>query len=88
MEITSLQQLYKNALITSVKLKNGQTTQMITVFNNSELNFEEINLGIKKGLERTHNVQSMQSVLCVLTGKEIEPVIKFDEQPLTDYKPN
>ncbi|MGV0756782.1 hypothetical protein ACTS9E_14530 [Empedobacter brevis] len=87
MELAPLQTLYKNALITSVKLKNGKTTQMITVFNSSELNFEELNIGVKKGLERTRKAESMQSTLYILKGSETEPVIHFEKQLLRDYKP-
>lgn len=87
MELATLKSFYKNALITSVKLKNGQTAKMVTVFNNTELNFEELNIGVKKGLERTRKAETMQSTLYVLKESEIEPIIRFEEQQLRDYNP-
>jgi hypothetical protein len=43
---------FKHALVTDIELKNGTKTQVVTIFNSSEVNFEEMVIGIDTAIDR------------------------------------
>ena len=53
-----------HAIVTEVLLKNGKRTQIITLFNQNEINYEEIMLGVKEGLRHDRETDSYQSSMC------------------------
>lgn len=73
---------FKHALLTRVLLTNGKITEMITVFNATELSFEEINTGVKRGLESTHVAQEMQSTFYGMFNNKLEPVAIFENEKI------
>lgn len=75
---------FKNTIVTNVKLKNGLETEMVTIFNGSEINFEEVSMGIRKGLERTHNVSSFQSTFYYMTTKGLDPIC-YEQEIIINY---
>lgn len=53
-----------HGIVTEVLLKNGKRTQIITLFNQNEINFEEIMIGVKEGLRHNRETYSYQSSMC------------------------
>ncbi len=53
-----------HAIVTEVLLKNGKRTQIITLFNQNEINCEEIELGVKEGLQHNRETYSYKSSMC------------------------
>ena len=53
-----------HGIVTEVLLKNGKRTQIITLFNQNEINYEEIMLGVKEGLRHDRETYSYQSSMC------------------------
>lgn len=53
-----------HAIVTEVLLKNGKRTQIITLFNQNEINNEEIEIGIHQGLRHNRETYSYQSSMC------------------------
>ncbi len=78
---------FKNVIVTEIELKDGTKTQMITIFNHSQIGFEEVNLGIKKGLEYSHNVRNMQSTVSSVKDGKLNPLIFFDKTDIKEYRP-
>jgi hypothetical protein len=74
---------FRTALVCDIELTNGHMTQMTTIFNGGEINFEEINWGINQALSRCCNIKRSQHTLCKLNNGELEPLAWF---PITEYK--
>lgn len=75
---------FKNTIVTNVKLKNGSETEMVIIFNGSEINYEEVSIGIRTGLERTHNVRSFQSTFYYMTTKGLHPIC-YEQEHIINY---
>ena len=66
---------FMRVMITNVELKSGASTKMMTIFDNSNVGYEEIYIGIRKGLEFVSETKSMTSKLCsVKDGALVEQV--------------
>jgi chaperonin GroEL (HSP60 family) len=73
------QTLFKHALVTQVELNNGKKTEVITLFNHNEVDFEEINAGINDALSHCRNVYKSKSTFCSIKNGKIEPFAHFLE---------
>lgn len=81
------QNTFKNVIVTEIELKDGTKTQMITIFNHSQIGFDEVNIGIKTALEHSHNAKNMESVFSSFKDGLINPICFFDKTPIEDYRP-
>lgn len=52
-----------NALVSTITMKNGQKSKILTVFDNNNVEFDAIELGVCKGLEHVKEVESVTSEL-------------------------
>jgi hypothetical protein len=74
---------FMRVMVTDVELKNGTETKMMTIFDNSNVGFEEVFIGIRKGLEFISEAKSMTSKLfSVENGKLKESGVKFEKTPI------
>lgn len=71
---------FKNALITNVKMKDGSFSQIVTLFNNEEISFEEVNIGVNRTLEHISDAYSMQSDMCHNKNGKAELFAKYPEK--------
>ena len=78
---------FKNVIVTEIELKDGTKTQMITIFNHSQIGFKEVNVGIKTALEHSQNVKNMESVFSSFKDGAIHPICWFNKTPIEDYRP-
>lgn len=53
-----------HAIVTEVLLKNGKTAQVITLFNQNDLNCEEVQVGVLDSLKRLENTEAYKSTFC------------------------
>lgn len=67
------------AYVTEIVLNDGTKTQMVTFFNTSELNFEEVNIGIRTTVMRCYNTIRMKNTLCRLQNGIVKPYIFYEE---------
>lgn len=80
-EITNIetkQVVLKSALISDIELKNGEKTQIITIFNNRDCPFEEIKIGLDTAIKRIvefypHNIKTVQTTLNGITKTGLKP---------------
>lgn len=56
-----------NALVSTITMKNGTTSKILTVFDNNNVEFDAIELGVCKGLEYVREVESVTSELFSVT---------------------
>ena len=52
-----------NMLVSNIKMKDGTNTQILTLFENYKIGFEEIEIGVIKGLEFLSEVDTVQNKL-------------------------
>ncbi len=50
-----------HVLVTNIELKNGKVAPIITMFNNSEIDFEEVKIGVDMTITRNHLLQNKMS---------------------------
>mgnify|MGYP000848684808 FL=1 len=67
---------FQNAMVCNIDLKGNTETQMIVFFNLKEINFEELNRGIKEALKRCPNVQKFKNSII---NKDFREIISFQE---------
>ena len=53
-----------HAIVTEVLLKNGKTAQVITLFNQNDLNCEELEAGVLDGLTRLETTEAYKITFC------------------------
>lgn len=79
---------FSNALITNVELKDGSTTQIVTLFNNSEIGFEEVMIGVRKTLEFTPDAFAMKNeFMRIKNGKALKTGFLMDEKIILNKYP-
>ena len=75
---------FKNAMICNIGLKDNTETQMIIFFNLKEINFEELNIGIKETLKSCPNVQKFKNSII---NKDFKEIISFKEHDKSQTPP-
>lgn len=70
---------FKNIIVTDVELKNGKKTQIVTVFNNEDLFFEEVNSGVINGLKKTYDCKSATSHYSRIKEGSLEHCTTFEK---------
>lgn len=83
---TSVNNLH-NVIITDVLLKNGKITQVVTIFNNRDIDFECVNIGVTKALERSRVATKMKSTFSSYKNKVSDTISEFEETLIKDYRP-
>lgn len=79
---------FMRVMVTDVELQSGASTKMMTIFDNSNVGFEEVFIGIRKGLEFVSEAKSMTSQLfSVENGTLKESGIKFEKTPIECWRP-
>ena len=83
---------FRNAIVSNIELENGTHTQIITIFNNSELHFEEVKIGIDTGLERINKgysrIKSVQSTFSRLQDGTLKPSAVYQKEFFSNLKNN
>ena len=79
LELAPQQTNFKHTIVTDVELKSGKKTQVITIFNNSEVNFEEMLIGIDIAFERQDkfykNIKSTKHTFSTIKKEGLDPFI-------------
>lgn len=74
---------YRNAIVSNIELNDGTQTQVITIFNNSEFNFEEIKKGIDASFKSIHNdqnsIKSIQTIFSGIENSKLKPFATFQK---------
>ena len=79
---------FMRVMMTDVELKSGASTKMMTIFDNSNIGFEEVFLGIRKSLEHVSETKTMHSKLfSVKDGALVESGIKTEKQIIKHWRP-
>lgn len=82
-EITLPQTHFKHTIVTDIELNNGKKSQIITIFNSSELNFEEMVIGINTAINRQvkfyKNIKSAQHTFCGIRKDGLNKVAMYDK---------
>ena len=73
------QTVYKHALVCEVILNNGNRTKAFVIFNNDELNFEEINIGMNFALARC-DIHKSINTFCGIKNGNLKPCAFFHEK--------
>jgi hypothetical protein len=80
-EIALNQVGFRNAIVSNIELENGTQTQIITIFNNHEFNFEELKIGIDTSLNRinkdSHTIKSVQTTFNSIENAKLKPFAKY-----------
>ena len=86
-EIELNQVNFKNAIVSSIELKNGTNTQIITIFNSDEINFEQMVIGINKAVYRQsefyNNIKSIQNTFSSIQNGKLKPSAKYFKKEFT-----
>lgn len=78
---------FKNVIVTEIELKDGSKSQMITIFNHSQIGYDEVNIGIKRALEYSHKAKNMQSTVSSVKDGKLNPFIFFEKTDIEEYRP-
>ena len=70
---------FSNTIVSEIELTNGEITQVVTLFNHRDVNFEEMNIGINMTFSRCGNVAKSKNTFCSLKSGKINPFGLFDE---------
>lgn len=72
---------FKNAIVSSIELKDGTNTQIITIFNSNEINFEEMVIGINTAVYRQsefyNNIKSIQNTFSSINNGNLKPFATY-----------
>ena len=86
-EIELKQVNFKNAIVSNIELKNGITTQIITIFNSNEINFEEMVIGINTAVYRQsefyNNIKSIQNTFSSIRNGILKPFATYKKNEIT-----
>jgi len=52
-----------NALVSTITMKDGSKSKILTVFDNNNVEFDSIELGVCRGLQNVHEVDFVSSEL-------------------------
>jgi len=70
-------------LVTDLELKNGKKTQILTIFNNQDVEHEEVTIGLNTAINRQSefykNIKSAQHTLCSIKSGKLKPFMFFDK---------
>lgn len=69
---------FSNSLITDIEFKNGEHTQMITIFNNDVLHFEEVNIGVNLSIKNIKNIKTSKNTFCVFRNGRLKESAFFE----------
>lgn len=70
---------YTSAIVSEVELGNGTVTQVVLVFNNYEVDFEEMNIGLTYAFSRCTNIRKSKNILYSLREGILKPFAAFME---------
>jgi len=88
-EIALPQIYFKHSIVTDIELSNSKKTQIITIFNNSEINFEEMVIGINTAINRQskfyNNIKSTQHTFCRVKKEGLDKILFYGK---TEFEPN
>ena len=91
-EIALNQVGFRNAIVSNIELENGTQTQIITIFNNHEFNFEETKIGIDTSLNRINKdynpIKSVQTTFNSIQDAKLKPFAVYKKQEFFNLKPN
>ncbi|QZL00105.1 hypothetical protein K5L04_10410 [Flavobacterium psychrophilum] len=92
LEIELNQVRFRNAIVSNIELENGTQTQIITIFNNQEFNFEEMKIGIDTSLNRINKdynpIKSVQTTFNSIQDAKLKPFAVCKKQEFYNLKPN
>jgi hypothetical protein len=71
---------FNNAVVFDIELLNGKQTSVTTIFNNKEVDFEEIVAGMNRAFERCDNVKSIQPSMGSIRGGTFKPVFFYQKR--------
>lgn len=73
----------RHAFFSEIELKNGKKTQIITVFNNNDISFEEMEIGLNTSLSRQikfyNNIKSVQHTFCSINKEGLNKIALYDK---------
>jgi hypothetical protein len=91
-EIALNQVGFRNAIVFNIELENGTQTQIITIFNSSEFNFEELKIGIDSSLNRINkdynSIKSVQTTFNSIQAGKLKSFANYPMQEFSNIKTN
>lgn len=81
---------FRNAIVSNIELENGTQTQVITIFNNNEFNFEEIKKGIDENFDRINknqkSIKSVQTTFSSIENAKLKPFATYKKVDFSNLK--
>jgi len=71
---------FSNAIVSEVELTDGKRTQVVVIFNQRELHFEDINIGLNMSLSRCKNVSKSKNTFCSIRNGILKPFALFQKK--------
>lgn len=75
--IINTEPLYRHSIVSDITLANGKTTKIVTFFNNQEVNFEELNAGVRLALLRCDTVKKFTNTILSISTNGVKEIAKF-----------
>ncbi|MBO6185053.1 MAG: hypothetical protein J6O88_10280 [Chryseobacterium sp.] len=73
-----------NAMIFEIELKNGKKSMMTTIYNNSDLDFEELVSHTQIALKKSNKVKSVKTTVGSLRSGQFEGIFFYDHLEFTN----
>lgn len=81
---------FRNAIVSNIEMQNGTQTQIITIFNNHEFNFEEMKIGLDYALQRIHkdyvSIKSVQTTFNSIKDATLKPFATYRKQEFSNHE--
>jgi hypothetical protein len=83
---------FRNAIVSNIEFENGTQTQIITIFNNKEIHFEEMKIGIDTSLHRINKdynpIKSVQTTFNRIQDAKLKPCAVYKKEEFSNFKTN
>lgn len=81
---------FKNAIVSNLELTDGKQTQIVTIFNSNEINFEDVIIGVNTAIERqavNHgNIKSAQNTFSKIEHGTLKPFASYKRREFSTSK--
>lgn len=87
MELETIQNLkLGNAMLFEIELKNGKKSMITTIYNNSDLDFEELVSHTQIALKKSNKIKSVKTTVGSLRSGKFEGIFFYDWLEYTKSK--
>lgn len=77
-----------HVLVSDVKMNNGTQPQIITIFDKKEISFEDVKIGVRKGLEFSPQTDTCKSTLYAVNNGKVSGYAFYQESKINHEAQN